>query len=70
MFSLLSAKFSLVAIYTETLAQALRTLEEALTLYDTHPDQGPLRMALLDSVTQRFEYTYELAWKLVQRWVA
>jgi nucleotidyltransferase substrate binding protein (TIGR01987 family) len=44
------------------LKRALATLEEALAA----PDSGFVR----DSIVKRFEYTYELSWKMMQRFLA
>jgi len=52
-----------------TLQSALQTLKEAIVLYDQQEHNVPLKDALRDSVIQRFEYTYELSWKLIQRWI-
>lgn len=43
------------------LKQALATLEEALAA----PDSGFVR----DSIVKRFEYTYEISWKMMQRFM-
>ncbi|MDT8447766.1 MAG: HI0074 family nucleotidyltransferase substrate-binding subunit [bacterium] len=52
-----------------SLEQAHRTLAKALVLCEraTDPEEKEL---LRDGAIQRFEYTYELAWKLIQRWLA
>ena len=43
------------------LKRALATLEEALAA----PDSGFVR----DSIVKRFEYTYEVSWKMMQRFL-
>ncbi len=53
----------------EPLKQVLVALREALVLYRMHEDDPALATSLRDSVVQRFEYTYELAWKMMVRWL-
>lgn len=43
------------------LKRALSTLEEALSA----PDSSFVR----DSIVKRFEYTYEMSWKMMQRYL-
>ncbi|MDP9195360.1 MAG: nucleotidyltransferase substrate binding protein [Pseudomonadota bacterium] len=50
-------------ILLEPLRQALDSLDEAAR----EPLQGRLAKNIRDSVIQRFEYTYELAWKTLKR---
>ena len=52
-----------------TLIKALQTLEEAIRLHGERKDDVKLALALRDSIIQRFEYTYELSWKMIQRWI-
>lgn len=47
------------------LQQALTTLQEAYLEHDANPANTLMR----DGVTQRFEYTYELSWKLLKRYL-
>lgn len=47
---------------TKAFEQALQSLEEGLR--DPHLNENIL---LRDGVIQRFEYTFELAWKMIQR---
>ncbi|MBF0294710.1 MAG: nucleotidyltransferase substrate binding protein [Magnetococcales bacterium] len=55
----------------ERLQDALRSLETALRLHhDKAGEDRELELALQDSVVQRFEYTYELAWNAMRRWIA
>jgi nucleotidyltransferase substrate binding protein (TIGR01987 family) len=58
-----------MALKLDTLKKALNTLEQAIRLHHEERDKPELSLALRDSVIQRFEYTYELAWKVLQRWV-
>jgi nucleotidyltransferase substrate binding protein (TIGR01987 family) len=58
-----------MALKLETLRKALITLEQAIRLHHEERDKPELSLALRDSVIQRFEYTYELAWKVIQRWI-
>lgn len=53
----------------EPLQKALATLQEAIALHENEAADTALADALRDSVIQRFEYTYELAWKTMQRWL-
>ncbi|WP_051786443.1 HI0074 family nucleotidyltransferase substrate-binding subunit [Endozoicomonas numazuensis] len=56
---------------TTGITQALTPLNNALELLDeTASDNERLRLALQDSVVQRFEYTYEMSWKLMKRWIS
>lgn len=58
-------------IDTTGIQQALITLNDALELLDeTDENLVRLRLALRDSVVQRFEYTYEMSWKLIKRWLS
>lgn len=58
-------------IDTTGIRQALVTLNDAIELLDeTDSTQKRLVLAFQDSVVQRFEYTYEMSWKLVKRWVS
>ena len=51
-----------------TLKKAISSLEEAIH-YALHLPSG-IRMDIVrDSIIQRFEYTYELTWKILQRWI-
>jgi nucleotidyltransferase substrate binding protein (TIGR01987 family) len=44
-------------------------VKETLRLHGEHRDNQSLQLALRDSCIHRFEYTYELAWQLIQRWI-
>ncbi|WP_067585737.1 HI0074 family nucleotidyltransferase substrate-binding subunit [Endozoicomonas ascidiicola] len=58
-------------INTTGIQQALITLNDALELHDeTDESLLRLRLALRDSIVQRFEYTYEMSWKLMKRWLS
>ena len=50
------------------LKKAINSLNEAVE-YSLNLPQGIDANIVRDSVIQRFEYTYELSWKLLQRWV-
>ncbi|MBF0178941.1 MAG: nucleotidyltransferase substrate binding protein [Magnetococcales bacterium] len=55
----------------DSLRNALRSLETALRLHhDKAGEDRELELALRDSVVQRFEYTCELAWNAMRRWIA
>lgn len=51
-----------------SLKKAISSLKEALECYYMEPSGVPEDI-LRDSVIQRFVYTYELAWKLMKRWL-
>jgi nucleotidyltransferase substrate binding protein (TIGR01987 family) len=51
-----------------SLEKAIVSLEEAVH-YSQHLPQNINADIVRDSVIQRFEYTYELGWKLLQRWI-
>lgn len=48
--------------------KAIYSLTEALDWYKNRSTVAPSEI-LRDSVIQRFEYTYELAWKMMRRWL-
>ena len=48
-----------LAFHLEVLEQALKTLEEVL--------DEPYSVIVRDATIQRFEYTFELAWKLLRK---
>lgn len=48
--------------------KAIDSLAEALDWYKNRSTVAPSEI-LRDSVIQRFEYTYELAWKMMRRWL-
>lgn len=52
-----------------SLENAIMALEEALEIYDadSRADDAPARLVLRDGVIQRFEFTFELAWKMLRR---
>jgi len=54
-----------MTINITSLKRALDTLEEA---YREHATQ-PASLLMRDGVIQRFEYTYELSWKLLKRYL-
>ena len=54
----------------DSLRKALASLDSALRLHaEKHGESRELELALRDSVVQRFEYTYEMCWKFMQRWL-
>ncbi len=48
--------------------KAVYLLKESMDWYRDESTVAP-REILRDSVIQRFEYTYELAWKMMKRWL-
>ena len=50
-----------------SLRKTVYLLKEAMDWYRNKSTVAP-REILRDSVIQRFEYTYELAWKMMKRW--
>ncbi|MCD4830702.1 MAG: nucleotidyltransferase substrate binding protein [Anaerohalosphaeraceae bacterium] len=51
-----------------SLRKAIDSLSESLKWYQKNADDVPADI-LRDSVIQRFEYTYELSWKMINRWL-
>jgi len=52
------------------LEDALKSLKIAVNLYqESHNKPLMIQDAFRDSVIKRFEYTYELSWKMMQRWI-
>ena len=47
---------------------AISTLEEAVNYYNTDVEQ-PIKNMYADSCIQRFEYTYELSWKIMKKYL-
>jgi nucleotidyltransferase substrate binding protein (TIGR01987 family) len=50
------------------LRKAIDSLGESVAWYQKSTGEVPLDI-LRDSVIQRFEYTYELSWKMMKRWL-
>ena len=50
-----------MSLLLEPLKKAIASLERSL--------KKPKDEFVRDSVVKRFEYTYELAWKVMQRWI-
>ena len=51
-----------------SLRKSIDSLVESLKWYHANTSDVPVEI-LRDSVIQRFEYTYELAWKTMKRWL-
>lgn len=49
--------------------KAIQSLDDALKWYHRGGAADVPLDILRDSVIQRFEYTYELAWKMIKRWL-
>ena len=47
---------------------AVATLEEAINYYNTDVEQS-IKNMYADSCIQRFEYTYELSWKIMKKYL-
>ncbi len=47
---------------------AIATLEEAINYYNTDVEP-PIKNMYADSCIQRFEYTYELSWKIMKKYL-
>ena len=56
---------------TSSVEKAVDSLETALTAYANapHPEGSAERELMRDGVIQRFEYTFELAWKMLKRYL-
>lgn len=48
--------------------KAINSLSDSLNWYHNENTTAPSEI-LRDSAIQRFEYTYELAWKMMRRWL-
>jgi nucleotidyltransferase substrate binding protein (TIGR01987 family) len=61
-----------MALDLSNLKKALKQLETAIRVLETSgelPYTTEARETMRDGVIQRFEYTYELCWKFIQRWL-
>jgi nucleotidyltransferase substrate binding protein (TIGR01987 family) len=54
-----------------SIKKAVKALEIALEIYDRNPlpADDPEKVVLRDGVIQRFEFTYELSWKMLKRYL-
>lgn len=54
-----------------SLMKATAALEDALRIYDASPlaEDAPEKIVLRDGTIQRFEFTFELAWKMLKRYL-
>lgn len=54
-----------------SLFKATAALEDALRIYDASPlaEDAPEKIVLRDGTIQRFEFTFELAWKMLKRYL-
>lgn len=54
-----------------SMEKAVRSLEVAVEIYDRSPlpDDHAEKVVLRDGVIQRFEFTYELSWKMLKRFL-
>ncbi|HDQ25172.1 MAG TPA: nucleotidyltransferase [bacterium] len=52
-----------------SLEKALETLETAITQVNGLDTSNPLKTTARDGAIQRFEYTFELSWKMIKRYL-
>jgi nucleotidyltransferase substrate binding protein (TIGR01987 family) len=54
-----------------SMEKAVKALDVALHIYDRNPlpADDPEKVVLRDGVIQRFEFTYELSWKMLKRYL-
>jgi len=54
-----------------SMEKAVKALETAIEIYDRNPSPAddPEKVVLRDGVIQRFEFTYELSWKMLKRYL-
>ncbi len=54
-----------------SLEKAITRLDESLKVVDEFQttDSSPLLRTLISGVVQHFEFTYELSWKFIKRWL-
>src|SRR3954471_15820241 len=53
-----------------SLKKAVESLEKAVTVYSAAADRAQLEKDVLRAgVIQNFEFTYELSWKFMKRWL-
>ena len=52
----------------ENLKQALETLEKAFSIYSASDENIDILEMYQDSCIQRFEYTFECAWKIMKKY--
>ncbi|MFH1116507.1 MAG: nucleotidyltransferase substrate binding protein [Pseudomonadota bacterium] len=54
-----------------SMEKAVNALDVALDIYDRNPlpADAPEKVVLRDGVIQRFEFTYELSWKMLKRYL-
>ena len=57
-----------MALDLSALEKAITSLDEAIRC-SKNPPSGVDPSIIRDSVIHRFEYTFELSWKLLQRWI-
>ena len=58
----------LMSLDLSSLKKAMQSLEAAIIYFKNLPEDVAEDI-VRDSVIQRFKYTYELAWKMMQRWI-
>lgn len=54
-----------------SLEKAVAALQSAIRIYDENPlaEDAPEKILLRDGVIQRFEFTFELSWKMLKRYL-
>lgn len=62
-----------MSLELNSLQNGIKSLERAINVYEkegkTHAETTDLMLTLQAGVIQNFEFTYELSWKFIKRWL-